>query len=361
MAGIDYGKAAKLLGSLFAEAERSFRDKQSPEVSAHIEEVTERLVTSTTQSFREVLLGCCLARALDASINIRHPYVSQGDNAFNGRTLDEKVINPFLQDRMIPCSKGPYLASFRRSVKFVPETASGLRDKEGYKALLAFIDELEHVKKTEVRTLTIYLLYKLCQLRDASHVPLSQISRLSLDQYETLLMEMQQVQSGGLVPVLLVVAMLRTIKSCFKLGWKIEYQGINVSDKAAGAGGDITVTLDGDTILAIEVTERPIEKSRVVSTFNTKVVRAGIQDYLFVFSSATPTEDARSLARAYFSQGHEINFVQAREWIINNLATLGAKCRGIFTKELLTLLEGREVPATVKIAWNDIVRTLVTV
>ena len=361
MANMDYDKATELLSRLFAEAEEGFRNKQPPSVSTHIVTATERLVSSATQSFREVLLGCCLARMLDTAINIRHPYVNQGGDAFNGRTLDEKVINPFLQDRMIPCSKGPYLASFRRSVKFVPETAGGLRDKEGYKSLLTFLDELEKAKRAEAKILTLYLLHNLCMLRDASSVPLSQISRLSLDQYDRLLMDMLHVQSGGLIPVLLVVAMLRTIKSCFNLEWKIEYQGINVSDKAAGAGGDITVTLAGEIILAVEVTERPIEKSRVVATFNTKVVRSGIQDYLFVYSSAMPTDEARTAARAYFSQGHEINFAQAKEWIINNLATIGARCRGIFTKELLSLLSGREVPASVKIAWNDVVRTLITV
>lgn len=359
MATIDYAKAAEILTALFAKADQAFHEQQLPAVPAHIRRAGDVLFASSTQSYREVLLGCCLARMLDASINIRHPYVKQGDDAFNGRTLDERVVNPFLQDRMVPCSKGPYLASFRRSVKFVPETAGGLRDKEGYKALLAFLDALERSSKTEAKTLTLYLLFCFVKLRNASRVPLSQISRLSLEQYDELLTEMLQVQSGGLVPVLLVVAMLRSIKSCFSLKWEIAYQGINVSDKAAGAGGDVTVTLAGETILAIEVTERPIEKSRVVSTFNTKVVRAGIQDYLFVYADATPTEDARNAARTYFSQGHEINFVQAKEWMLNNLATLGAKCRSLFTKELLSLLDAREVPASVKIAWNDVVRKVV--
>jgi len=360
MASIEYAKAAELLATLFANVEQAFRDGHPPVVSVPMRHAADALFSSSTQSYREVLLGCCLARILDASINIRHPYVNQSDNAFNGRTLDEKVVNPFLQDRMIPCSKGPYLASFRRNVKFVPETGSGLRDKEGYRDLLAFLGELEQSNKAEAKTLTLYLLYRFLELRNASRVLLSQISRLSLEQYEKLLTEMLQVQSGGLIPVLLVVAMLRAIRSCFGLKWEIKFQGINVSDKSSGAGGDITVTLAGEMILAIEVTERPIEKSRVVSTFNTKVMLAGIQDYLFVYTDATPSDDARKVARTYFSQGHEINFVQVREWIVNNLATLGAKCRGTFTKELLVLLDNREVPASVKISWNDIVRKVVT-
>jgi len=359
MASIDYTAAAKLLATLFTKAEQAFHGKQSPAVSAPVERAGAALFSSSTQSYREILLGCCLARILDTSINIRHPYVSQSDDAFNGRTLDERVVNPFLQDRLIPCSKGPYLASFRRNVKFVPETGKGLRDKEGYKALLAFLDVLEQSSTSEAKTLTLYLLSRFVELRNASRVPLSQISRLSLEQYDELLTEMLQVQSGGLIPVLLVVAMLQTIKSCFGLKWEIGFQGINVSDKSSGAGGDITVTLAGETVLAVEVTERQIDKARVVSTFNTKVMRAGIQDYLFVYSDAKPADDARKVARTYFSQGHEINFVQAKEWILNNLVTLGGKCRGTFTKELLALLDVREVPASVKISWNDLVKKVV--
>lgn len=360
MTTLDYEKAAKLLAKLFSEAEKRQPAGKDPTTSKSVMEFADLLFVSSTQSYREVLLGCCLARLLDSSINIRQPYVGQSENAYNGRTLDEKVVNPFLQDRLIPCSKGPYLASFRRNVQFVPETAKGLRDKVGYDALLGYIGILEKAKATEATKLAVYLLVRFLDLRNRSQIPLSQISRLSLNQYGELLQALLQVQSGGLLPVLLVVATLRTIKSCFSLKWDVQFQGINVADKASGAGGDVTISLAGETVLAIEVTERPIEKSRVVSTFNTKVIRAGIQDYLFVYSNAMPSEDARKAARTYFSQGHEINFVQVTEWILNNLATLGAKGRAMFTKEVLALLGSQEVPASVKIAWNDIVREIVS-
>jgi hypothetical protein len=248
------------------------------------------------------------------------------------------------------------LASFRRNVKFVSETGKGLRDKEGYKSLLVFLDVLEQANEADAKTLTLYLLTRFIELRNASRVPLSQISRLSLEQYNELLTEMLQVQSGGLIPVLLVVAMLRTIKACFDLKWDVQFQGINVSDKSSGAGADIIVTLAGEIALAIEVTERSIDKARVVSTFNTKVLRAGIQDYLFVYSNAVPAEEARMVARTYFSQGHEINFVKVKEWILNNLVTLGSKCRAGFTKELLALLDVREVPASVRLPGMTLLR-----
>ena len=359
MHALDYGKAAEILAELFAKAEDAFQGNITPPVETAIQEASARLFASSTQAYREVLLGCGLARILDQSINIRHPYMSQGADAFNGRTLDERVVNPFLQDRMIPCSKGPYLSSFRRSVDFTPATSVGLRDKQGYNALLDYISALEAANEPDARGLIIYLLYYFVVLRNAANIQLSRISRLSLEQYQALVGRLLQVQSGGLIPVLLSVAMLSTIKACYGLQWEIKWQGINVADKASGAGGDITVTQDGNVILAIEVTERQIEKARVVSTFNTKIVRGGIEDYLFIYSSSLPTDDARQAARTYFTQGHEINFLQVAEWIVNNLGTIGAKCRTIFTKEVLALFATRDVPASVKMSWNDIVKELI--
>jgi hypothetical protein len=361
MASLDYDLAAKLIQKLFAEAEASFENNKIPEIDPAIAKITDTLFASSTQSYREVLLGCGLARMMDRSINIQHPYMKQGDDAFNGRTLDERVVNPFLQDRMIPCSKGPYLAAFRRSVTLTQETAGGLRDKEGYTALLAYITALKSADEHKTRALVLYLLYRFILLRNATNIPLSRISRLSLEQYQLLVEKLLQVQSGGLIPVLLTVAMLRTIKVSFNLQWEIDWQGINVSDKASGAGGDVTVKLGNSVVLALEVTERSIEKARVVSTFNTKIVQAGIEDYLFVYSKALPTDEARQVARTYFTQGHEINFLQVQDWIVNNLGTIGAKSRGIFLHEILGLFNSREVSASVKIAWNDVLKEIVRI
>lgn len=91
--------------------------------------------------------------------------------------------------------------------------------------------------------------------------------------------------------------MLRTIKECYALKWEIEFQGINVADKAAGVGGDVTVREGTKVLMAIEVTERPIDKARVISTFNTKIVEAGIEDYWFVYAHAQPGAAAPAVPR----------------------------------------------------------------
>ena len=187
------------------------------------------------------------------------------------------------------------------------------------------------------------MLTEFVRLREAANIQLAQIARLSLEQYRILIAGMLAVPSGGLIPVLLAVAMFQTIKECFKLGWVIEWQGINVADQASGAGGDITIKDDGETVLVVEVTERSIDRSRVVATFNTKIALHGISDYLFFFGNAGPGDEAKEAARQYFAQGHDISFLSVEEWLVHSLGTVGPKCRRMFTEKFLNLLGLREV------------------
>ncbi len=359
MSAIDYDEARAELERLFALAEDRFRQNPEPQGPATAIAAARVLFKSSVQSYRESLLGCCLARIIDDSIDIRLPYINQGAAAYNGRTLDERVINPFLHTREIPASKGPFLATFRRNVDFTEETRRGLRDIAGYDAMLNYIALLRAADtKNDQRELTIVLLHFFVVLRDASNVTLARIARLSLDQQRRLIEALLETPSGGLLPVLLAVALLQTVDECHALGWDIAWQGINVADRANGAGGDITVLKNGETHLAIEVTERPVERSRVVSTFNTKISRNAIRDYLFLVTREPPA-DAKEAAGQYFGQGHDVSFLDIRTWIVQVLGTIGTDCRQLFTRKFLDLLGERSVPAALKVRWNALVQGLV--
>jgi hypothetical protein len=157
---------------------------------------------------------------------------------------------------------------------------------------------------------------------------------------------------------LLAVAMFQTLNHCFSLGWLIEWQGINVADRASEVGGDITIKVADEVILAVEVTERPIDRARIQSTFATKVLRHGIADYLFFFAAAVPTPDARALAKQYMGQGHDISFLPVKDWLLSSLGTVGPRCRADFTLNFIRLLGAADVPVTLKLAWNQHVRRL---
>lgn len=349
---IDYEAARELLETEFARIEGELLDGKQQKISAERQADFDTIFQSRTQSYREVLLGCVLARLSDHNIDIHKPYAKLGKDAYNGRTLDEKVVNAFLHEKRIPSSRGPFLAVFRRSVKFGRATRGGMKDKEGYDSFVALVETIAQVSDDEhLKEILRYLLYRFVCLRTAANIPLSKLHRISLEQYGQLIEGLLSTPSGGRFPVLLVEATFITIKQTYSLNWIIEVQGINVADRAAGVGGDITIR-DGQAILlAVEVTERPIERSRVMSTFQTKIAPQGIEDYIFLVRGET-SEDVIRQARQYFSQGHEVNFLEINSWILMVLATIGKAGREIFNETVLAKLDNSEVPVELKLAWN---------
>jgi len=153
------------------------------------------------------------------------------------------------------------------------------------------------------------------------------------------------------------------MKEALGLDWEIQYQGINVADAASEEPGDIRVSRKGLTFLAAEVTERVVDKARVISTFNTKIVPAGVEDYIF-FVKFKPTgadPDAVKQAQQYFAQGHEVNFLDIKTWALNTLATIGKKGRVAFISEMVRLLDSDDVPRKMKVGWNEQVQKLTNI
>jgi hypothetical protein len=112
--------------------------------------------------------------------------------------------------------------------------------------------------------------------------------------------------------------------------------------------------------MAAEVTERTVDKTRVVSTFQTKIAPQGIEDYLFLVTGQADSEVMKQ-ARQYFSQGHEINFFEMKNWIVVILATISSAGRAIFNEILMQKLEAQDIPASLKVAWNNEIAKLTAV
>ena len=354
----DYHRAATILGAAFEKAESDYQKGLITPVPEEVVSATETLFASKTQAYREALIGCCLVRIVDDTLDITKPYVGQGDKAYNGRTLDEQVVNPLLQEKEIPCSKGPCLSALRRNISFVTETEKGLRDKEAFRAMLIFIKFLQIEETEKSSNYLVFLMTKFVELRDKSTITLSKVNRLSIEQFSTLIDLLLGSASGGLMPVLLVVSTFEAISAVYGLPWAIKTQGINEADAASGAGGDVTIINGEQVVLAVEVTERVIDEDRVRSTFRTKISPNAIDDYLFFFSGGKPTVAARARAQAYFAQGHEINFAPIQPWIVTVLTTLGAKGRVVFTEKLIQSLDDPKISAAMKVAWNTHIRTV---
>lgn len=341
------------LNVAFEAAERCLIEGSFPPVPAVIVQGCDAMFASATQAFREVALGCLLTKLHDPTKNIRLPYVRQGSDAFNGRTLDERIVNPFLRNHSIPCSTGPYLNVFRRQASFYIAQGAGLKDPQGFSGLLQVIQTAEEQPDPSSLTHVVeYVVYRFVQLREQSRVDLFRLERMSLTQYEKVVKGLISRQSGGFFPVALVVATVRAIKETFGLDWVIQHQGINVADAASAVGGDITIRVNDSVIMVIEVTERPVEMERLQRTFTDKIA-GSTSDYVFMVHLRTLDPEVKEQADRYFAQGHEVNFVDITEWIRNALVSTGSRGRRTFQAEVISLLGGPEVPKTFKVAWNE--------
>lgn len=360
---IDSNVAKARLAAAFERAQiEGVNGPSAPDLDPHLAESLARLFASTTMAYREVFLGCALARLCDLQVDVRSPYANQGDSAFSGRSLDERVINPFLRTQRIPCTAGPYLSVFRRSVRFDEGTRDGLRDKAGYDALLRALAVLEATRSQgEIEALLVNVLLRFVQVREASRIELVRLQRLSLDQIDTLITRLLETPSGGRFPLIVVVAALRSVCEFFNQTWNIEYQGINVADSASGAGGDVTVRLGNRVLFSAEITERRVDEARVVATFNTKIAPTSIEEYLFFVDRAGFTDGAKRQAQQYFAQGHDVNFIEIRPWIRFALATSGRLGRNAFNGAMLELLSSDGVPVTLRVAWNQAIEALTRV
>jgi hypothetical protein len=345
---------AHILEDSFTRAETAFVENRCPKINRKAKEASDVVFASKTQAYREVLLGCVLMRIVDRSVDIRLPYVDQGEHAFSGRSLDEQVVNPFLHEKGIPSSKGPYLSVFRRQVKFDGATRAGLKDKQGYDAFLKLIEivENENGRRSLVAILD-YLLYRFVLLREEAQIEVIQLERISLSQYKNLIAGLLARPSGGFFPVIVVVGMIETIVHCFSLRWEVQFQDINVSDRASGVAGDITIKEQGNVLMTIEVTERPVDVPRVRATFKDKIAPRSLSEYVFLVHMERVGDEARHQAERYFAQGFDVNFVDIRDWLVNTLVTVGAKGRRLFQQRVVCHLSGDRVHKALKVAWNE--------
>ena len=224
---IEYDCKRGLLEKLYAEAQDDFLSARAQlSLGEELRAATANVFQSKTQSYREVLLGCSIARCLDRKLDVRKPYIDLGSAAFSGRTLDERVINPFLPRQANPSFQGSLSRRFRRQVQFGRLCSRGkMRDMTGYDALMICMSYLEQLKsKKDLDGFVRHLLAKFIELREAANIPLRRIQRLSLDQYDRLLTRLLATASGGRFPVLFTVGVSQMLKRHFHLEWDIQFQ-----------------------------------------------------------------------------------------------------------------------------------------
>jgi len=87
-------------------------------------------------------------------------------------------------------------------------------------------------------------------------------------------------------------------------------------------------------------------------------MHVGNSDYVFLVRLARVDEQARQQIQRYFAQGYDVSTVDIHEWIINSLATVGARGRQHFQDRVVHHLSAGTVPKSLRVWWNEAISGL---
>ena len=208
---------------------------------------------------------------------------------------------------------------------------------------MELLDELEGAENLAVieafRRVLRALVRRLAEQSFGYAIP----QRISLPAMSTMLTEFLGTPSGGLRPLAVTTALLRTIGKAFGVFSHVEGQGINEADAAGGAPGDILCYCQDDPnrlCLVVEVKDIDLRLAHVQSsTRKAKQADVGLSNLLFAVPAVrlSDREAIEALTRREWAAGlnvyttaviplMEATFMLLRdEWRIDLLRAIGAE------------------------------------
>jgi hypothetical protein len=244
-----------------------------------------------------LVLACALAKAENSARDARMPYTEIGsDQAFSGRSLDERYIGPFSQKYRLPLNETTAFltpALRNRNSVLVPELDMVGRPPEVYRAALLLLTDLQEnrVAALDLLAEVFRCLILLREEKDNRLELLLKSARearegtLPLSSEEIVLLLEQHLKSpnASRLPVLMVVAAYQA--TGVMLGEMTRnLHAHNAADKQTGAVGDVEVLLRNDqsVVTGYEMKDKRIAIADIDIAVRKITEREDIQNYIFI-------------------------------------------------------------------------------
>lgn len=231
-----------------------------------------------------------------------------------------------------------------------------LKHRGEWEALTSFLRHLQNqsspdeVEKAFMRCLAS-LARRLRQHQFDYPVP----HRVSLEQLGKLLNEYLGKPSGGLRPQVLATAFFRYIGAVFGIFSKIEDQGVNESDAASGASGDIVCYgfEERDPLLSVEVKDHDLRLTELHASV-IKARQSNLRNLLFAAPGLHAAESGNIQARieSEWAQGMNVHHVKIESLVHHAFMLLDEQRRPQFLKEVGQELDSRSAPYEHREDWR---------
>ena len=222
------------LDSVWVTASQSAYEEPDPELDYFVD---HRLV-----SIRYAVITQLLAKIANPMRDI-HRLTSEGTTEDTApRTIASAVVVPWSQtnDNVLAGSPDPYVSNpLRRDSLLSDESNIRTSDRAEWARLAEYLDNWNQADRAGIESQVFRVLRSIARRRDRQNivypVPDHVSSRLLANAVEVFLAE----PSGGLRPLTVVTALMKTLGSTFSLFTRVESQGLNEADTARNRPGDV--------------------------------------------------------------------------------------------------------------------------
>ena len=304
----------------------------------------DRLVNSRLVSIRYAILTQLLGKIADPSRSLMAFQLGEQEaGAWDARSFCTAVVVPWVADNhdVLGTSPDPYVNNPLRRPRLVRDAPNIAYGAE-WAALYDFFAPLEDARRKELKAAFKRCLASVAR-RLAGQAFKYQIPvRVSLHDLCTTLVAFLSEPSGGHRALAVAAALMRVLGEGFSIFARVEAQGLNEADAAAGAPGDVMCYDEDDhMVLAVEVKDRGLTLADVrSSTRKAREADAALTNLLFAVPDVKEPE-ALTAALSEWAAGLNVYVVDIVDLAHSAFVLLPEESRPAFLRAIGTELDAR--------------------
>ena len=266
------------------------------------------------------LMAGLVAKIDDTRKDLHRPASFLGQGCYDGRSIDETIIEPFIHNKSLPCNPTTaFLTPAFRTIDtpITKDTFAKCRPSWVYKDMMdvieyiqLFPDSCTDILKEIIRNLLVIkeenesrIAQQLNSIR-SSHGQLS----LSSEDITKLLIQHLSCKNSSRLPVLAVAAAYDSVKDLIKEEHK-PLLSHNAADKQTGAVGDVEIVLSSEnaTITCYEMKKKAVTRIDIQNCVD-KIAKSSnhIDNYIVITTDTIDPEVNEYASSLYKEMGTEI-------------------------------------------------------
>ena len=332
------------LDSLWEQTLSSFESEPDEEI--------DRFVGSSLVSIRYAFFTQLLGKFADANRDLLclqrgSQESATTDGRWDPRSFCTRVVVPWVRrnHNVLGTSSDPYVNNPLRRPRLDEGMDSlSLSYRGQWDALVEFLSALQSDgRRSTVEATLVRCLKSIARRLRAQSVTYPVPRRISLGQLCGLLDRYLEVSDGGLRPMIVATALMRTLGEAFSIFTRVESQGLNEADTASGAPGDVLCFgTDEELALAVEVKGHDLTYVELGATI-LKARSSGVENILFASPgiASADREAIETRINNEFASGSNVHQISINDLVRATFSLLGEDWRVQFIEAICDELDSR--------------------